>query len=297
MLITYPLLTVTDDAGVIVTGATVTISSVTDRAGTTIATPGATLYTAGSNIAVEYDADVHGEAWITLAISKAGSTITGLNAAPAFFLSLDPSRIDSYLGGGSKVAATVATGDGADTATILARIPGTIQPQTGDAYARIGAAGAGLTAIGDTRLAHLDADVTSRSTYAGGAVASVTAPVAVTGTVTANVTQVNGTAVTGTSIVDANVIQVNGASITGSALSADSSGRVRLAADALDVIEPETGYNARQLLSLIAAATFGNGTGFDTSTPAYGAVGAPATTRITATVSSSSRTVTLNPPT
>jgi hypothetical protein len=36
-------------------------------------------------------------------------------------------------------------------------------PQTGDAYARIGAAGAGLTALGDTRIAHLDADVSSRA--------------------------------------------------------------------------------------------------------------------------------------
>ncbi len=34
--------------------------------------------------------------------------------------------------------------------------------QTGDAYARIGAAGAGLTALGDTRLAHLDVDISSR---------------------------------------------------------------------------------------------------------------------------------------
>jgi hypothetical protein len=33
---------------------------------------------------------------------------------------------------------------------------------TGDAYARIGAAGAGLTALGDTRIANLDAAVTSR---------------------------------------------------------------------------------------------------------------------------------------
>jgi hypothetical protein len=40
-------------------------------------------------------------------------------------------------------------------------------PQTGDAFARIGAAGAGLTALGDTRIAHLDADVSTRSTYAG----------------------------------------------------------------------------------------------------------------------------------
>ncbi|MBI5235573.1 MAG: hypothetical protein HY886_04920, partial [Deltaproteobacteria bacterium] len=51
--------------------------------------------------------------------------------------------------------------------------------QTGDNYARIGAAGAGLTALGDTRLANLDAAVSTRSTYAGGAVASVTAAVTV----------------------------------------------------------------------------------------------------------------------
>lgn len=46
--------------------------------------------------------------------------------------------------------------------------------QTGDSYARLGIAGAGITALGDVRIAHLDADVSSRSTFAGGAVASVT---------------------------------------------------------------------------------------------------------------------------
>ena len=40
--------------------------------------------------------------------------------------------------------------------------------QTGDSFGRIGVAGAGLTAIGDTRIANLDATVSSRSTYAGG---------------------------------------------------------------------------------------------------------------------------------
>jgi hypothetical protein len=43
----------------------------------------------------------------------------------------------------------------------------TAPANTGDAYARIGAAGVGLTNLGDTRIAHLDADVSSRSTYAG----------------------------------------------------------------------------------------------------------------------------------
>jgi ribulose-5-phosphate 4-epimerase/fuculose-1-phosphate aldolase len=52
---------------------------------------------------------------------------------------------------GGKVAATVATGDDADAAAIKTTI---------------GVAGAGLTAVGDTA-GHLDADVSTRSTYAG----------------------------------------------------------------------------------------------------------------------------------
>lgn len=91
--ITYPLLTVVDDAGAVVTGATVTITSVTTKAGAAIASHGATLNTSGANISVDYDAEGKGEAWIVLAISKGGSTITGLNAAPAFFLAIDSSKI------------------------------------------------------------------------------------------------------------------------------------------------------------------------------------------------------------
>ena len=55
----------------------------------------------------------------------------------------------------------------------------TSYPQTGDSFGRIGAAGAGLTTLGDARIANLDAAVSSRSVYAGGAVASVTAGVTV----------------------------------------------------------------------------------------------------------------------
>jgi hypothetical protein len=40
-------------------------------------------------------------------------------------------------------------------------------PQTGDNFARIGAAGAGLTALGDTRIANLDATVSSRLATSG----------------------------------------------------------------------------------------------------------------------------------
>ncbi len=46
--------------------------------------------------------------------------------------------------------------------------------QTGDSFSRIGTAGVGLTNLGDARIANLDAAVSTRSTYAGGAVASVT---------------------------------------------------------------------------------------------------------------------------
>lgn len=46
--------------------------------------------------------------------------------------------------------------------------------QGGDAYTRIGANGAGLTALGDARLGNLDAAVSTRSTYAGGDTAGTT---------------------------------------------------------------------------------------------------------------------------
>jgi hypothetical protein len=58
--------------------------------------------------------------------------------------------------------------DSAGVTTLLSRIVGTLasgthQPQSGDAYARIGAGGSGLTSLGDTRLANLDATVSSRA--------------------------------------------------------------------------------------------------------------------------------------
>lgn len=77
--------------------------------------------------------------------------------------------VDATNMGASNLDAAVSsrsTYAGADTAgitTLLTRIPGTVTAQTGDAYARIGAAGAGLTALGDARLANLDAAVSSRT--------------------------------------------------------------------------------------------------------------------------------------
>jgi len=52
---------------------------------------------------------------------------------------------------------TLLYADGQGNSTIeTVRVP---QPQTGDVYARVGANGAGLTALGDTRLAYLDSSV------------------------------------------------------------------------------------------------------------------------------------------
>ena len=85
-------------------------------------------------------------------------------------------------------------------------------PQTGDAFARLGAAGAGLTALGDSRIANLDATVSSRSTYAGGAVASVTGNVG--GNVAGSVGSVTGAVGSVTGNVGGNVAGSVG-SVTG----------------------------------------------------------------------------------
>lgn len=62
--------------------------------------------------------------------------------------------------------------DSSGVTTLLSRIVGTLasgthSPQSGDSYARIGANGAGLTSLGDTRLANLDAAVSTRLATSG----------------------------------------------------------------------------------------------------------------------------------
>lgn len=59
--------------------------------------------------------------------------------------------------------------------TVLASVgtASTSTAQTGDAYARIGAAGAGLTALGDTRLAYLTGDAFARIGAAGAGLTAV----------------------------------------------------------------------------------------------------------------------------
>lgn len=125
--VNFPLLCTVDDSGAIVTGATVSITSVKDVDGTDIASHGAVLHTSGSNISVEYDPETKGEAWIVLAISKAATTITGLNAAPRFYLARDSGRIDLVKAKTDQIAFSFA--GGLDANVMLVR---------GDANAAVG---------------------------------------------------------------------------------------------------------------------------------------------------------------
>lgn len=128
--VTFPLLTVVDDAGRVVTGATVAITSVKDREGADVPSPGATLHQSGANVSVEYDPEAKGEAWVVLGVSKAGSTFTGLNAAPAFFLARDSSRLDAAVSS-RQATFTESTGvtlppdpaDASDIVTAFAAVP------------------------------------------------------------------------------------------------------------------------------------------------------------------------------
>lgn len=124
---------------------------------------------------------------LTITASKDGAafasiapTVTDLGSG-WYKLALTTAHTDTL--GDLALHITGAAADPTDVVwQVVTDLPGIAQ--TGDNYARIGAAGAGLTALGDTRIAHLDADVSSRSTFAGGAVASVTGAV---GSVTADV--------------------------------------------------------------------------------------------------------------
>jgi len=98
-VITFPVGNLFDDLGVLLSAPVVTITSVTDKAGTAIVTPGATVNASGTAtpISVDFDPELHSEAWITLAVSQAGRTITGTNAAIAIYAAKDSSRIVTAL--------------------------------------------------------------------------------------------------------------------------------------------------------------------------------------------------------
>jgi hypothetical protein len=110
------------------------------------------------------------------------------NLAPANVLlvdgsgkvSLSASQVYNNTGQTTKVAATLLSSDitgtpvanvtqwGGSAVTGMPLPTSSYTAQTGDAFARIGVAGAGLTALGDTRLSNLDATISSRSTFVTG---------------------------------------------------------------------------------------------------------------------------------
>lgn len=149
----YPICRTLDDYGAIVTGATVTVASILLPDGTSISTGLATVRVAGSFAGVEYDAVAHGDAWITLAVSKAGSTITSVNASPAQFVTANPSRLAAYLDAAVSSrsaldAAAVRTAVGLASANLDTQLAARASQTSLDALvATVGVAGAGLTGI------------------------------------------------------------------------------------------------------------------------------------------------------
>jgi hypothetical protein len=103
-------------------------------------------------------------------------------------------------------------------------------PQTGDAYARIGATGSALTSLApastaltnatwtDAKAGYIDAAVSSRSTYAGGAVASVTGSVGSVdnfGTLVADTATAVWEAATRVLTAGTNIVLAKGTGVTG----------------------------------------------------------------------------------
>jgi hypothetical protein len=114
------------------------------------------------------------------AIARSNNAVTHIQTAQATTGSLDVGIYFYTLTGADLTANEyVAILKTTDSSVDLQQIPMLLQvayltdqltgntPQTGDAFARIGVAGAGLTNLGDTRIANLDATVSSRVATSG----------------------------------------------------------------------------------------------------------------------------------
>lgn len=125
---------------------------------------------------------------VNVSVAATCSAVAGKAVVDTFVV--DSKRIGDL----NDIAATAVVSNGAITTNGSGKVSGVVltdtvttytdnTPQTGDAFARIGAAGAGLTAVGDTagttsllarltstratNLDNLDAGISTRSTYAG----------------------------------------------------------------------------------------------------------------------------------
>lgn len=119
MLITIPGSQIVDDGGALVSGASAAVASITDKLGSPLAGAAATVNLAGPNLSVDYDVAANGnvEAWITLAVSKAGSVFTQQRAAPVVFASRDSGLV---AGDAATDAATAAAVTGLPAALVAA---------------------------------------------------------------------------------------------------------------------------------------------------------------------------------
>lgn len=174
-------------------------------------------------------------------VNDAGTILTGCTVTVASVLDLDGTPVASHGAqvhvAGSLVSVTydaAAKGDAWITLSVS---------KSGETITNENASPAIFASADPSRITYLDAAVSSRSTYAGGAVASVTAPVTV-----------------GTN---------------------NDKTAYKLASDGLDEIAVEAGVNARQALSPILAASAGVLLGAGTGTIVIKG-GNVATTRITA---------------
>lgn len=116
----------------------------------------------------------------TTSVNLSGTTINLANTVTTY-TGNTPQTGDAYArigaaGVGLTAVGLTGTQTFNNTGTWTGNIVGTLStlttytgntPQTGDSFARIGAAGAGLTALGDTRIANLDATVSSRLATSG----------------------------------------------------------------------------------------------------------------------------------
>src|SRR5580765_8257099 len=171
-----------------VTGATTHTGNVVLSDGLTISAPG-TLNRAGLDIAGNGTGAamklVGGATGIGFSIAGGGTSGDGVKVTTTSGHGINLAPVGTSMhgllstggnGGTSDGIKAVAGTGGVDIrGNITGNLVGTVStlttytgntPQTGDSFARIGAAGAGLTALGDTRIANLDATVSSRmATY------------------------------------------------------------------------------------------------------------------------------------
>jgi hypothetical protein len=156
--------------------------------------------------------------------------------------------------------------------------------QTGDSFARIGAAGAGLTALGDARLANLDVPLSLIASYIDTEVAAIKAK---TDNLPADPAGMAALATT----------HGAGSWATATAVTVSDKTGFKLAGDGLDAVAVESGLNARQAFSVVASACAGVLSGAATSSIIIKGAGVT-TTRVQATVDPDGNrpAVTLTPP-